>query len=91
MANQPVPVVPLWEIIARSREGTRVEEKAFDMNIFRTASHLKQQFGIRYDPEAPVPADDDMADRLFVAGLQFFLEIGTYCMNTGRVIKFYII
>jgi len=32
--------------------------------------------------------DTDMIDRLFQAGLEMLVEMGVYCMDTGRVIKY---
>ncbi len=85
----PAAEVPsLWEVIARSRRGEKMDEKTFDMSIFRTAERLKRKYDIRYDPEHPVPSDDQMADRVFAAELEFYLENSTYCLDTGRVIKF---
>jgi methylamine--corrinoid protein Co-methyltransferase len=65
-----------------------MEEKDFDLSVFRAAERLKREFDIRYDPENPIPCDDAMADRLFGAALEFYLEVGTFCMDTGRALKF---
>ncbi len=43
MATVAALAVPFWEVIRRSREGERVEEKTFDMSIFTTADRLKRQ------------------------------------------------
>ena len=80
--------VPFLEVIERSRRGQRVGEEVFDMSVFRATDRLKREFDIRYDAENPIPTDDPMADRLFAAALDFYLEVGTYCLDTGRVIRF---
>lgn len=80
--------IPLWELISRSRTGQRVEEQSFDMALFRSVDHLRNKYEIKYDQENPIPCDDAMADRLFTAAMEFYLEVGTYCLDTGRVIKF---
>ncbi len=41
-----------------------------------------------YDPENPVPSDDEMADRLFHAAVDFISDVGVYCPDTRRIIKF---
>lgn len=87
MTTQETGAVPFWEIIGRSRTGERQEEKSFDLSIFREAERLKRLYEIRYDPENPIPSDDAMADRLFDAALELYVQVGTYCMDTGRVIK----
>ena len=35
-----------------------------------------------------LPSDDDAADRLFQAALEFYTEVGTYCVNSGRAVRF---
>ena len=79
--------LPLWEILARSKQGPIIEEKQFDLSIFRKGEELKQKYGINYNPEEPIDVTGEIADRVFHAGVEFFLNIGTYCINTRRVIK----
>ena len=62
--------------------------KNFDLNIFKVVSGLFKEYGIRYDTKVPIPSDDDLADRVFEAGLKLYAEVGTYCMDTERVIRF---
>ena len=79
--------LPLWEILLRTKEGPIVEEKAFDMSIFRKAQELQNKYNIKYDPANPLDIDGAMADRVFQAGVEFYVAMGTYCTNTHRVIK----
>ena len=53
----------------------------------RTQELLKE-FDIKYNPENVCPADDDLADRVFQAGLQLLADVGAYHLDTQRVIKF---
>jgi methylamine--corrinoid protein Co-methyltransferase len=62
--------------------------KDFDLRVFKVASRLVKEYGIKYDPKFPIPSDDDLADRLFQAGLKLYPEVGTYCIDTERVIQF---
>ncbi len=78
----------LWEVLDRSRQGERMEEKQFDLSIFKRLQPLIKDYGIRYDPANPVCLDDAMIDRVFEAAVRFYVEQGTYCTNTGRVIRF---
>ena len=79
--------LPLWDILARSREGSIMEEKDFDLLIFRKTQELQKKYGIKYDPEKPLDLTGELADRVYQAGVEFFLDVGTYCTNTHRVIK----
>jgi methylamine---corrinoid protein Co-methyltransferase len=81
-------VVSFWDVLDRTRTGEKVEEKTFDMSIFKAAQRLSKEYGVRYDKTRPVPGDDNMADAVFEAGIRFYSEIGTFCISTGRVIRF---
>ena len=76
-----------WEILSRSREGPIVEEKEFDLSIFKKTQELQKQYKIKYDPAKPIDTEGDLADRIYQAGVELFLDIGTYCTTTKRVIK----
>ena len=79
--------LPLWEILLRTKEGPIIEEKKFDLSIFKKVQELQQKYDIKYDPEKPLDVDGNLADRVYQAGGEFFLDIGTYCTTTRRVIK----
>lgn len=79
----------LWEVLDRAcNTGEIVAAKEFDMKVFSVASRLTKEHDIVYDPETPVPSDDGLADDAWEAGLELFTEIGAYCMNSSRVIRF---
>lgn len=79
----------LWEVLDRAcNTGPIMAVKDFDMKIFRVASRLAKEYDIKYDPETPVPSDDSLADDAWKAGFELFSEVGTYCINSNRVIKF---
>ena len=79
----------IWEVLDRAcNTGQLTAAKDFDMKIFSVASRLSKEHGIRYDPETPVSSDDGLADDAWEAGFELFREVGSYCMNSGRVIKF---
>ncbi len=81
-------VPSLWEVIDRSRHGERVEEKQFDLGIFKRLQPLIKERGLRYDRANPVCLDDATIDAVFETAVQFYLEQGSYCVDTGRVIRF---
>jgi len=78
----------LPEITKRSEEGPYMKEKDFDMALARKVSQLVEKYGLEFQPEVLVPADDDMADRLYQASLELLVDQGVYNMSTQRVIHF---
>jgi methylamine---corrinoid protein Co-methyltransferase len=78
----------LPEIVNRSENGPFMKEAAYDMALARKTAELVKQNGIRFDPQVLVPRDDDMADRLYQAGLDLFVEMGVYNQSTECRILF---
>lgn len=78
----------LPEIVKRSEAGPYIKESDFDMKITRRIPELIKDYGLEYNPNVLVPADDDLANRLFQAGMDLFLEMGVYNMSTQRRILF---
>ena len=65
-----------------------MKEAAFDMALARKTMELVKKHGLKYTPTVLVPSDDAMADRLYQAGLELFLEMGVYNQSTERRILF---
>ncbi|OGO39601.1 MAG: hypothetical protein A2W35_20030 [Chloroflexi bacterium RBG_16_57_11] len=78
----------LLEIHQRSRTGPFMREVEFDLMLAKRTNELLNEYNIKFDPNLVVPADDDLADRVFQAGLQLLEDIGCYHLDTQRVIKF---
>ena len=78
----------LVEIVKRAQSGPFMKEKEFEVGLVKRIRKLVKEYGIKYDANNLVPADDDMADRIFEAGLQLFVEFGAYCQSTERCIRF---
>jgi methylamine--corrinoid protein Co-methyltransferase len=79
----------LLELTRSARAGQLVDEREFDVKII--PSKLKQlanEHGVSYDPETPVPNDRQLADDLFEAACEFLAEVGIFCIDTQRTIKF---
>ncbi len=76
------------EVIQRAESGEKIREGDFDRKIGRKALELQKKYEIRYRPEMVIPTDDGLADRLYQAGVDLFLDIGVFCMDTQRVIHF---
>ena len=82
-------MVNLIEILDRAFEGPFTSENDFDLNIFvPKLREVVKKYGIKYDPENPLSCDDDLADRVFKAGIELFAATGVYCVDTERIIKF---
>ena len=77
----------LSDILQRSKEGPIIEEKQFDMSIYKKTQELQKKYGIKYDPEHPLDTTGDLADRVYQAGRELFLDIGAYSTTTRRAIK----
>lgn len=77
------------EIMDRAlNTGNKIEVRDFDMKVFKETSRLVKKYKINFDRENIVNLDDDLADRLFEAGKEFYMNMGTYTMETKRVINF---
>lgn len=82
-------MLQFWEVADRAiNKGPLMKLKNFDLNIFKVISRLIKEYGIKYDPKIPIPSDDDLADRVFEGGLKLYAEVGTYCIDTERIIQF---
>jgi len=77
------------DVSKRALTGQICSERDFDQKIFalRLAEALKK-CDIRYDSEVLIPEDDGMADDLFRAAMGFYASVGTYCLDTERIIRF---
>ena len=82
-------MVSFMEIIDRALKGPYYSEKDFDLKVFvPKLREVIKKYEIKYDPENPIPSDNDFADRVFKAGVEFYTNVGTYCIDTERIIKF---
>lgn len=81
-------MVSIWEIINRCFTGNKMDTKKWDMGVFKKCSELVKQYGITYDPESVVPSDDSLADDVFKAGFDLFLDLGFYYEPEKRQVTF---
>ena len=82
-------MVSIWEVAKRAETGPIFFEKEFDVEVLPSKlMELIKQYDIKYDPNEIVPSDNRLADNLFNAGLELFLNIGIHCYDTDRLIKF---
>jgi methylamine---corrinoid protein Co-methyltransferase len=76
------------EIIQRSENGPYLKEADFERMVVQRVQELVRQYGLKFDRRTPIPADAEMADRVYLAGMDLFLELGAYNMSTQRRIIF---
>src|SRR5512139_758583 len=77
------------EIIDRSYSGPMVDEDEFDLKfVAGGVKNVLQKYNIKFNRENIIQQDDELIDRAFQAGLDFFVESGVYNRSTGRLIKF---
>jgi hypothetical protein len=77
-----------WEFMRRTERGKMVNEQEFDRKIGQVARDVVQKYDIRYTPDDPVPSDDALADRLFEAAVELFLQLGIFIIDTRKVVYF---
>jgi methylamine--corrinoid protein Co-methyltransferase len=79
----------LWEAIQRSSTGPLMPEEKFETELLPTVlGNLQRKYKIERDPDEPIMIDVGMADAIYQAGLELLLEVGLYCKDTRRIIKF---
>ena len=72
----------------RATTGPILTEDDFNLKLLiPNIRKAVKEYGLRYDPAQPVPADNALARRLFEATTQFIAETGLYCSATNRVIR----
>jgi methylamine--corrinoid protein Co-methyltransferase len=81
-------MIGFWDVYKRSETGPYVKEQEFDRQVGIVANRLVQEHGIRFDRERVIPSDDGLADEVYEAALELFLELGIYCRDTSRLIRF---
>jgi len=82
-------MLSLLDIADRSQRGPKVEEKTWDMDLFRKMGELAGKYELACPGDGSfINVDDALADRAFEAALEFLTDVGIYCITTGRVIQF---
>jgi len=82
-------MISLVEVCDRAQRGPRLPVESFDLDsVYATLKGLIDKYDVRYDPTTPVPSDDALADKVFDAAADFFVECGAYFQDTQSVIRF---
>lgn len=73
------------EVLHRAETGPIMEEEAFERTLVApTVKELIAKYDIKFDKSTIVSSDDDLADRVFQAGLDLAEATGMYCQSTNR-------
>lgn len=85
-------MTPPWrinEVLDRAETGPICLEKDFELKVLvPKLKEVIKQHGIKFDPENLVPTDNSLADDLWKAALDLYLEVGTLCTSTHRRMLF---
>jgi methylamine---corrinoid protein Co-methyltransferase len=81
-----IPNSTMLETLDKAENGSIVDEKIWDSEIIGAISReLISKYKIAWSKDDPgLPADDEFADRLYAAGLEFAQRTGVYCLDTKR-------
>ncbi|MHA2225250.1 MAG: monomethylamine:corrinoid methyltransferase [Candidatus Hodarchaeales archaeon] len=83
---------PPWrinEVLDRAQNGPVYLEKDFDLKLLvPDLRRVIKEYNISFDPTTPVPRDDSLADNLWKAAMDLYLNVGTLCTDTHRRILF---
>ena len=73
------------EVLHRAETGPIMDEGDFERNLVApTVKKLIGKYAIKFDKTTIVSSDDDLADRVFQAGLDLAETAGMYCQSTSR-------
>ena len=82
-------MISFLEVLQRATTGPMMSAKEYDMKVFIPAvREVVKKYKIEFDPKNPCPHDDDLADRIYQAGVELYSKVGTYCTDTERIIHF---
>jgi methylamine--corrinoid protein Co-methyltransferase len=77
------------DFMGRAAIGPIMSEDDFNMRVL--VPHIRKavrEYGIVYDPNDPLPSDNDLAERLFEAAVEFLVQTGVYCDFRNRIMRF---
>jgi methylamine---corrinoid protein Co-methyltransferase len=78
----------MLSVLDKAENGPVVEEKDWDLQyINHNIKELVKKYDIGWEKDVLVPSDDALADRLYAAGRELALEVGVYCLDTKRQMK----
>lgn len=77
------------DVIDRSFDGELMDEKAFELGCVADGiGRVIKKYGIKFDKSRIIQSDDDLADRVWQAALEFLENCGIYNASTHRVLRY---
>jgi methylamine--corrinoid protein Co-methyltransferase len=86
-AHERMNMISLLDIAERAQTSEKVEEKTWDMGLYRTISELVKKYEIKFPGDCYLNGDDSLAERAFAAGVECLERLGIYCLNTKRRVR----
>ncbi len=82
-------MISLLEIAERTQTGPKVEDKEWELALFKKISALVKKYEIHYPNDGSwFNMDDSLPDRAFAAAIELLAETGLWCVTTRRVVRF---
>ncbi|MCW4040372.1 MAG: monomethylamine:corrinoid methyltransferase [Candidatus Bathyarchaeota archaeon] len=82
-------MISLLEVAERSQQGPKLAEKEWNLGMFAKMKELTKKHQLEIPAfDNPYDVDQNYANRLFAAAIDYLCEIGVYCVTTNRVIRF---
>ncbi|MFI3312269.1 MAG: monomethylamine:corrinoid methyltransferase [Eubacteriales bacterium] len=79
----------LFDVLKRSVEGPIVSESDFDMkHIYKNVKKIGKKYNIKITADTIINFDDQLADNVWNAAIEFLATSGIYCKDSGRLIQF---
>ena len=85
----PTPPWRIHSVFKRAEEGPVTLEHDFDTKfLIPNVKRVVKDYGIKYDPQNPVPTDESLAKDAWRAAVDLLLSTGVFCTTTSRRITF---
>ncbi len=82
-------MIDLVEVAERSRTGVKMASRDWELGLFRKIQELLKEHKLDFSKaEEFINTDNSMADAAFQAAVDFIVDMGAYCISTGRIIRF---
>ncbi|NLI74411.1 MAG: monomethylamine:corrinoid methyltransferase, partial [Euryarchaeota archaeon] len=77
----------VYDTYLRSEKGPRIPESIWDNEIVPNAAiEMKTKYDVSFGDDI-IPTDQDLMNRLFMAGMDLLTTVGIYNVDTERIIK----
>ena len=82
-------MVSFIDVLDRATTGPMMTQKDFDVKVFiPTLRKILKKYDLKWDKKEVVNTDDNIADRVFEAAVDFYSAVGTYITDIERIITF---